>query len=121
MASSLNWFEIPTKDLNRAAEFYRTVLGAELPIIDVGTEKIAMFPVDQGGIGGALCSRDGMEPATEGTFVYLNGGNDLAGPLSRVAAAGGTVLAEKTDIGDNGFIAVFLDTEGNKVGLHSMG
>lgn len=121
MASALNWFEIPTMDLERAAAFYRTVLDAEVPIVDIGVEKLAMLPVDPGGIGGALCCREDMTPATQGTFVYLNGGEDLAGPLSRVEAAGGTLLGEKTDIGENGFVGVFLDTEGNKVGLHSMG
>ena len=121
MSSALNWFEIPTKDLERAAAFYRAVLDAEVPIVDVGMEKLGMLPVEPGGIGGALVQREDMEPATQGTFVYLNGGEDLSVPLSRVEAAGGQSLSDKIDIGEHGFIAVFLDTEGNKVGLHSMG
>jgi len=57
-----------------------------------------------------------------GTTVYLDGGNDLSIPLSRVESAGGTIILPKTNIGENrGFIALFIDTEGNKVGFHSIG
>jgi hypothetical protein len=57
-----------------------------------------------------------------GTTVYLDGGNDLSVPFSRVENAGGKVILPKTAIGENrGFIALFIDTEGNKVGLHSIG
>ena len=56
----------------------------------------------------------------DGAVLYLNGGNDLAGPLSRVQGAGGQVLVEKTKINDEiGFFGLFLDTEGNRIGLHS--
>jgi hypothetical protein len=56
-----------------------------------------------------------------GTTVYLDGGNDLSVPLGRVESAGGTVILPKTSIGNNGFIALFIDTEGNKIGFHSLG
>ena len=59
-------------------------------------------------------------PGGQGTLVYMNGGDDLAGPLGRVTAAGGAVLMPKTSIGPHGFIAQFRDSEGNRVGLHSM-
>lgn len=62
---------------------------------------------------------EGAEPSANGVTVYLDGGEDLALPLSRVKSAGGEILIPKTDIGENGFIAHFLDTEGNKVALHS--
>ena len=82
---------------------------------------MAFFPADQGGIGGALIKTDGYVPSQEGAVVYLNGGDDLNQALSKVAGAGGKVLRDKMSIGENGFIAYFLDTEGNKVALHSMG
>ena len=52
--------------------------------------------------------------------VYLNGGDDLNIPLGRVEAAGGKIIMPKTDIQENGFIAQFIDTEGNRVAFHSM-
>ena len=122
MSNALNWFEIPASDINRAAKFYGTVLGAEL---EIGEEMMpgyfmVMLPSEDG-VGGALIQGEGYAPSTEGTVVYLNGGEDLALPLGRVEAAGGQVLVPKTDIGENGFFAYILDSEGNKVGFHSMG
>lgn len=63
---------------------------------------------------------EGYQPSSsEGVVVYLNGGDDLSVVMNRVAAAGGTVALEKTSIGENGFMGFFIDTEGNKIGLHS--
>ena len=63
---------------------------------------------------------NGYEPTNKGSLVYLNGGEDLSVPLSKVEAAGGKILLPKTALGPNGFMAHFTDTEGNKVGFHSM-
>jgi predicted enzyme related to lactoylglutathione lyase len=71
-------------------------------------------------VGGAIVQSDGYVPAANGSVVYLNGGDDLNVPLSRVEKAGGKVLLPKTPLGPNGFMALFLDTEGNKIGFHSM-
>ena len=126
MANALNWFDIPVSDLDRARTFYGTVLETELtPPMDLGVEgpseggKQAIF-LTQDGVGGALVQSDYYQPSQQGSVIYLNGGDDLSIPLGRVEPAGGKVLADKMGIGENGFIAFFLDTEGNKVGLHSM-
>ncbi|HEX4888455.1 MAG TPA: hypothetical protein VFV37_10460 [Luteibaculaceae bacterium] len=74
-----------------------------------------------GGFGGAIGFGENFVPALNGTTIYLDGGNDLSIPLSRVEPAGGKIVLTKTAIGPNGFIALFIDTEGNKVGFHSMG
>ena len=121
MSNSLNWFEIPAYDINRAAKFYSTVLGAELEIAEMSPGYLMAMLPSEGGVGGALVQGDGYAPSTDGTLVYLNGGEDLALPLGNVESAGGQVLVPKTDIGENGFFAYILDSEGNKVGLHSMG
>lgn len=71
-------------------------------------------------VGGAVVMTDGYEPSSKGSIVYLNGGNDLSVALGRVETAGGKILMSKTAIGENGFIAHFTDTEGNRVALHSM-
>jgi len=121
MKNAINWFEIPVKDLNKAKAFYETVLGAKLQVMEAMGMKSAFFPADlQNGIGGCLMEGQGYEPSTKGSLVYLNGGDDLSVPLSKVEAAGGKILLPKTAIGPNGFMAHFTDTEGNKVAFHSM-
>ena len=120
MASALNWFDIPVTNMKRAKAFYSALLGGELTTEAVGEEgAMAVLPYQEG-VGGALMQGDTYAPSREGSVIYLNGGDDLSVPLGKVEAAGGKVLADKMSIGENGFIAFFLDTEGNKVGLHSM-
>ena len=123
MASALNWFEIPVTDLDRAKAFYGEVLAGELTLQDMdGEGTMAILPYEDG-VGGALVKSEtwNYKPSQEGSIVYLNGGDDLSVPLGRVESAGGKVLVDKMGIGENGFIAFFQDTEGNKVGLHSAG
>lgn len=121
MVSTLNWFEIPATDFERAKAFYATVLDAQ--IHEDPNRQYAYLPSDpqKGGFGGAIGCGENFVPAITGTIVYLDGGNDLSVPLGRVENAGGKVILPKTSIGENGFIALFIDTEGNKVGFHSMG
>lgn len=122
MANALNWFEIPAADIKRAVKFYNTIFDVELtPMEGTPGFTMAMFPASPGEIGGAVLQGEGYVPSKEGTVVYLNGGEDLSVVLGRVEEAGGQVLGPKTDIGEYGFLAFFEDTEGNKVGLHSMG
>jgi len=121
MANAVNWFEIPVSDFDQATKFYNEIFKFELVPMEVGDGfPMGMFPVEDG-VSGAIVQGEGYTPSTDGTSVYLNGGDDLQVVLDRVEAAGGQVLVPKTDIGENGFFAFFLDTEGNKVGLHSMG
>ena len=122
MGNALNWFEIPALDADRARAFYQKVLGHDLgEMPGPPGYKMYTFPADytKGEVAGAVMQGDGYVPRTDGSLIYLNAQPDLAGPLSRVADAGGTVTMEKTSIGENGFVAMIEDTEGNKVGLHS--
>jgi predicted enzyme related to lactoylglutathione lyase len=119
--NALNWFEIFTKDLANATDFYQTILNATLTPGSMEGCRMSMFPCDlEKGVGGALTQMDGYEPGPGGTLVYLNVDGDLDGVLSRIPAAGGMVLKERMDIAPHGFIAIFRDPEGNVVGLHSM-
>ena len=122
MKNAINWFEIPVKNFDKAKKFYETILDAEMQLTEAMGMKSAFFPADMetGGIGGCIIQGEGYEPSPKGTLVYLNGGDDLAVPLSKVEAAGGNILLPKTSIGHNGFMAHFTDTEGNRIGLHSM-
>ncbi len=122
MKNAINWFEIPVKNFDKAQKFYETILGADMHLMEAMGMKSAFFPAEMntGGIGGCIIQGEGYEPSPMGALVYLNGGDDLADPLSKVVAAGGEILLPKTSIGPNGFMAHFTDTEGNKVGFHSM-
>ncbi|MBO6517114.1 MAG: VOC family protein [Bacteroidia bacterium] len=123
MTNAINWFEIPVLDFERAKKFYSEVLGQEVVDHPMPEFKYGILPYDQEakGVGGAIIeAKDMQKPSADGTTIYLNGGDDLSAPLSRVEAAGGKVIMPKTSIGENGFMAQFIDTEGNKLALHSM-
>lgn len=122
MKNSISWFEIPVGDFNRAKTFYEEILQIEMHIMVMEETGIqwAFFPFEMdGGIGGSIVHGPGYEPSKVGTLVYLNGGDDLSVPLSRIVKAGGEIVLPKTSLGPNGFMAQFTDTEGNKVALHS--
>ena len=120
MMSVIDWFEIPTTNLDRAQKFYETVLGVRFKSDTFGGIPQALFLTEKGGNapGGALIQDPRRKPDPDGTLIYLDAGKDLDGCLGRVAKAGGRVVLPRTDIGEPGFIAIFADTEGNTVGLH---
>lgn len=123
MKNAINWFEIPVKDMERAKKFYGTILGHPLEDMPMPGSPFtyAVFPHEQGnGVGGVLVSGSGYIPSSEGTLVYFECGKDLSVVLSRVERAGGKIEMPKTSIGPYGFIAHFIDPEGNKGALHSV-
>ncbi len=119
MHDVLNWFEIAVTDIERASRFYGAIFATTLEINNGSGFASANFPHD-GGVGGGLVSGDGYTPNSGGSLVYLNANPDLTLVLNRVKTAGGQVLQPKTDIGENGFFALILDSEGNRVALHSI-
>ena len=121
LKNSLNWFEIPVADFKRAQQFYSTIYDYKMPSMEMGDITLGFFLVEQGGIGGAIAYGPGCNVSEDGTLVYLNGGENLQVVLDRVEGAGGKVLTPKTVIpNDLGYYAIFRDSEGNKVALHSM-
>lgn len=120
MQNVINWFEIPVADFDRASRFYGAVLDASLEAMDMDGTRMGMFPSDGRNVSGAIVHGEDYVPGTQGTLVYLAGGDDLSPMLARVAAAGGEVIVPKTRISPEfGWFALFIDTEGNRVGLHS--
>ncbi len=115
-ANALCWFEIPAKKIARAKKFYETMLGGKLATMSMGDCTYAMFPTGDG----ALVEGNGAAPSTKGTMVYFDCSPDLAKAQGRVAKAGGKVLQKKFSIGEHGFCAIIQDTEGNRIGIHSM-
>lgn len=124
----VGWFEIPVKEMDRAMKFYNEVFGYELEKHDMeGGMKMAWFPMHmegQGAAGSLVQHEEWYKVAshgTEGTLVYFTSpSGDLTNELSKVEAAGGRIIKEKYDIGEHGFIGMFLDSEGNRVAIHSM-
>lgn len=122
--NALNWFEIPATDITRAKSFYETIFGIEMQQVEMMGMHMAMFPTDgmSGKVGGGLVQSEMHVPSAEGAVIYLNGNPDLAAVLEKIESAGGQVVMPKTHIDEEtGYMAFFLDTEGNKVGLHSNG
>ncbi len=118
MRNTLNWFEIPVTDMARAVRFYGQIFDMQIRSDPAGEGfAMAMFP-DGGGVGGALVCGEGYVPSGSGTLVYLNCNPGLDAVLARVEDAGGRIIVPRTDIGENGFFAFIVDTEGNRVGLH---
>ena len=124
MDNAISWFEIPSTDLERATKFYEAIFQVKLVPLDLPNIKMRMFPIDDPskGIGGAIVDSGGFHKpsGTDGPLVYLNGNPDVQQVLDRVQAAGGNVSVPKTEISpEYGFMAVIVDTEGNRIGLHS--
>ena len=119
--NALNWFEIPVADMTRAQRFYETLLGRSLRREQMGPQTLAVFPYEDGGVGGALLqSATAPAPTTDGAIVYLSAGPSLDVVLARAGELGAKVLLPKLELPRNiGVIAHIVDSEGNRVGLHS--
>lgn len=120
--NALNWFEISVSDMARAKKFYETVFGITMDETEMMGMKMAFFPSDpmNGKVSGGLVQGDGYTPSTDGAKIYFNGNPDLSAALGRVEAAGGQVVMPKTHITPEiGYMAFFIDSEGNNVALHS--
>jgi hypothetical protein len=122
MVNSVNWFEIPVVDMKRAIDFYKSIFTCDFQEMEVGPKLVAMFsgadPADPGATG-ALVKGEDYVPSETGSIVYFPC-EDVDNELGKTEKAGGQVLLPKTSIGEFGFIAHFLDCEGNRVGLHSV-
>lgn len=125
MKNAISWFEIPTIDIDRAQKFYETVFEIKMQVLEFQNIKMRMFPLDDpmNGVGGALVNTEGFHKpsATDGPLIYLNGNPDVKIFLDRVEAAGGKILVPKTTISpEYGDMAVFTDSEGNRIALHNV-
>lgn len=125
MDNAISWFEIPATDIDRAQKFYESIFLIKMNALDMPQMKMRMFPLDDPmkGVGGTLVDSGGFHKpsATDGPLIYLNGNPDVQIILSRVEAAGGKIMMPKTEISpEYGYMAVFFDTEGNRIALHSV-
>ncbi len=119
--NALNWFEIPVTDIARAKKFYESIFEIKMEQMEMPGMKYAMFPFDPANakIAGGLAESPMHTPGLTGSIIYLNGNPDLQLVLDRIEKAGGQITMPKTSIGQNGFMAFFTDTEGNRMALQS--
>lgn len=120
MKNAINWFAIPSADLNRAVKFYNTIFDFQLEVTKMGNQDLAFFPIEQGGVGGHIYVHKDLKPTGDGITIFLNGGDNLQDILDRVESAGGKIVTPKTQISPEvGYMCYFVDSEGNKLALHS--
>lgn len=115
----ISWFEIPAINFQQAVNFYNRIFKIEMETNFDGNYAMAFFPVNNG-VGGAVVAGPGSTPSDTGPLLYLNAGKDINRILKRIVPAGGRVVMPKTLINkESGHFAIFIDSEGNKLALHS--
>ena len=125
MKNAISWFEIPATNLERATTFYETIFQIQMIPMDMPDFRMRMFPIEDmmTQVGGTLIDSRGYHVPSEsqGPLIYLNANPDVQIVLDRIEAAGGKILVPKTQISpEYGYMGVFLDTEGNRIALHSI-
>lgn len=123
MNHQITWVSIPTKDFDRAVNFYSTLTGETFKVQGEGDNKMATSVPDEewekGVVGFGVSADSTITPGQSGVRIYL-AAPDMDGFLGRVEGAGGKILTSKTAMGSLGFWALIEDTEGNHIGFHSM-
>lgn len=122
--NALNWFEIPVTDMARAKHFYQSIFGIHMDEMNMPGMEMAGFPGEPGSgkASGALVKSEYHRPSMDGVIVYLNANPDMKNILDRIEAEHGEVVMGKTQISPEiGYMAFFIDTEGNRIALHSQG
>lgn len=119
MANQIVWCDIPVIDLDRAIRFYSAVLGGAVSKEEMPGMAIGLFPHGDGDVGACLHKSEDDHPSDHGPLVYLNCKGRLDAAIAASTSHGGKILQPKHAIGPYGFRAIILDSEGNRVALHS--
>ena len=122
--NALNWFEIPVTDTVRAKKFYETIFDIKMETQEMMGMEMTMFPFDMqatnGKVSGALVKGQMHKPGMDGPILYLNANPTIQTVIDKIEKAGGKVLMPKTQISEQiGYMAIFADTEGNRIALHA--
>jgi uncharacterized protein len=119
MKNAINWFEIPTRDLDKAVRFYEAVLGTAIKRENFGGVPHGVLAADQDAVTGALVADPKRQPGTTGALIYLDCRDGVPAVVERARKEGAQVVLPVTSIGPFGWIAVIRDLDGNEVGLHA--
>ena len=121
MANRVVWLDIPVTNLERAAKFYTAVIGMPVTVQSGPGFSIGVFPHDGPDVGGCLVPQgDGNAPSDKGPLVYLNVDGRMKAAVEAASSNGGRIVEPAHAIGPHGFRAVIIDSEGNRIALHSM-
>ena len=121
MKNLVAFFEILADDFERAVKFYEAILGVELDAVcDCGTEKMAFFPEENGQCPGAISWANDFCPSKDGVLIHFQVEN-MENTMKAIEKNGGKIIRPKTKIEaeDRGYFALFIDSEGNRLGLYS--
>ena len=123
-ADTLCWTDIPVTNLDRAVKFYSAVLGQEVRKLSEGGMEYGLLPHEEQNASGCLCVRGDSggvnnTPSANGPLIYLSVEGRLDEAVEAARANGGKVLRARQQIGEHGFRAVVIDSEGNRIALHS--
>jgi len=121
MLNAINWFEIPAVDFERAVAFYDQILGEKLTVGEFAGTPMAFFNAEPQAVGGAIVKHPEHQPGATGPMLYLNAKTsaNIGTILERIPEAGGKILMPFTPITPHGYMAIFLDSEGNRLALHA--
>ncbi len=120
MNSFVSLFEIPATDISRAVNFYQAILDIKIERMEMQGMEMGIFPYEEQIVTGVIMKADDSTPSADGPIIYLNGGDNLQTILDKVEKNGGKIIVPKTPHADeSGFFALFLDPEGNRLGLNS--
>ncbi|APQ18922.1 VOC family protein [Maribacter hydrothermalis] len=120
MKSFISIFEIPATDISRAVDFYKAILDINIEKMEFPEMQMGVLPYEGQMVTGVIMKAEGYLPSANGVTIYLNGGDNLQTILDKVAQNGGEIMVPKSLHADeSGYYAIFLDSEGNKMGLHS--
>jgi predicted enzyme related to lactoylglutathione lyase len=123
--NAISWFEIPVTDIDRGQRFYEAIFDITMQRMDMPGMKMCFFPLTDPmkGVGGTLCDSGGFHVPSEdkGPLIYLNGNPSIQTIVDRIVPAGGKIVVPRTLIApEYGYMAVFIDSEGNRMALHSI-
>ena len=119
MANQIVWCDIPVLDLDRSIKFYSAVLGQLVKKQEFPGMTVAILPHNEGEVGGCLFTSEDQKPMDKGVLAYLNVNGRLDDAMAAVVHNGGKIIEAKHPIGPFGFRAIVIDSEGNRVALHS--
>jgi uncharacterized protein len=120
MKSYISIFEIPATEISRAINFYQSILDIKIEKMEMPGMQMGILPYEGQMVTGVILKAEGYKPSADGVTIYLNAGNDLQVILDKVEKNGGKIIIPKTRHADeSGYFAIFLDSEGNKMGLNS--
>jgi predicted enzyme related to lactoylglutathione lyase len=121
MSNTFVWVDIPVVDLDRAIAFYGAVTGQPVDRVGGPGFTFGLFKHEGNSVGGCLVeASEAMTPSLTGPLVYLDAGGRLDAAVAAVESRGGKVIKARHSIAPNGFRAIVVDSEGNRVALHSM-